>query len=613
MKRTVILLCTVCLTLTSCLNEYLDKAPDSGLTEEEVFTKLANFRKFFDNIYYGENSIRCHYPLIWTCNVNKLSLEALTDMCDMSRYQLSQPAKLGEGSTVLYYTVGYHNNSQYVCGKVTNTWKCLRICNKAIENVSRIQDATEEEKNDFLGQAYFVRAFCHFEIFRIYGAVPYIDKVLGPDDEWDLPATDDHEYLLKVAEDFKTAADYFALAGKTRRDPVAGAGSLDDVDQDKPNGVAAMAMRGRALLYDASPLTNPTGDKTRWEAAAKANAEALDLALVNGYGLVPKENFTDNFYGVRYTNEQLWAYNEGGDWHYRLAILSTILCYYFTSDPYCSSNCPTQNFVDKFETLGGYPLNTAADRDAATAAGEYNEQNPFVNRDPRFHATVIYNQKELKGYGPAQLFINEDGSIPVESMLMKRAGATDGVTETFYHEQKRTGPLSQKGENRVIITDPIIRLAEVYLNYAEAANEAYGPSMVPEGATMSALQALQAVRDRVGLPSPQAQFTGSTEALRPRIKNERAVELCFEGAHYYCDIRRWKDAPEIGRSTLYGMRCTKLNIPYDKEKYPTGFKYERFELPAIRQIAWKSDGMYWMQFQESDLRKMKNYTPKPAW
>ncbi|MCQ2183784.1 MAG: RagB/SusD family nutrient uptake outer membrane protein [Bacteroidales bacterium] len=609
MKRFLTIL-LVCLPLTGCLNKYLDRSPDAGLTEREVFSKYENFQKYFYNVYYGTYSIKCHYPLIWTGNINKLSLEALTDMCDMARYQLSQPAKMGQPSEVLFQTVGY--NTSWYLGKIENTWRCIRICNKVIENIGMLQ-AEQYQKEDFLGQAYFVRAFCHLEIFRIYGAVPYVDKVLGPEDEWDIPSADDHEFLLQTAADFQTAADHFKAAGLMRRDPSSGAGTLDDVHQDLPNGVAALAMKGRALLYDASPLTNPTGDVFRWEAAAKASWEALEAALDNGYSLLDMSHFSDNFYGVRYTNEQLWAYNNGTDYHYKNNIFACTLNKFFSSDSYASGNCPTQNFVDKFETLGGYPLDTEEDRAAATAAGEYNEQNPFVNRDPRFEATVIYNQKELKGYGPAPIYNNSDGSIPVGSMIKKTAGYTDGVSETYYYENKRLGPLSEKGQQRLIITDPIIRLAEVYLNYAEAANEAYGPSTPAEGASLSALQALQVVRDRAGLPAPQARFTSSTEALRPRIKNERTVELCFEGAHYYCDIRRWKDAPEIGRSTLYGMRCTKLDPPYDTVLYPTGFRYERFPLPANRQISWSGDGMYWMQLRRTDLVKMKNYSQKPTW
>ena len=114
------------------------------------------------------------------------------------------------------------------------------------------------------------------------------------------------------------------------------------------------------------------------------------------------------------------------------------------------------------------------------------------------------------------------------------------------------------------------------------------------------------------MPAVLDTYTTDKEALRPRIKNERTVELCFEGYHYYCDIRRWKDAPSIHRTRLMGMRVTKLNAGATAQ-YPTGFRYERFELPSNRQIAWKNDGMYYVQFQTSDLLKMKNYVPNEAW
>jgi hypothetical protein len=225
---------------------------------------------------------------------------------------------------------------------------------------------------------------------------------------------------------------------------------------------------------------------------------------------------------------------------------------------------------------------------------------------------VIYNQKEVRGYGKASLYVNEDGSLPSGSLIQKKEGSQDGVSETFYYEQKRSGNLSNKGEQNVTLTDPIIRLAELYLNYAEAANEAYGPDgKVPEAA-MTALEALNAIRARVSMPPVLDAYTSDKDLLRPRIKNERTVELCFEGYHYYCDIRRWKDAPAVGRSTLYGMRATKLDSG-PTAQYPTGFRYERFPLPASRQIAWENDGMYYIQFQNGDLLKMKNYTPNQSW
>ena len=597
---------------TSCLKGYLDRAPEAGLSDSDVFTKYANFKSYFYSVYNGANfTLRAHYPMWFHGNNQKLTLEALTDMCDMSRIQRAQPGKMGDGSTLIW-AVGYNSESASRTAKVTYSWKIIRVCNTAIANIDRIQDATAQEKEDLLAQAYFVRGYCHFELFRLYGSLPYIDKVLGANDEWDLPRLEDVEFCKRCADDFQTAADHFKSAALMRRDPVSGSGHLAATDQDKPNGVTALAFKGRALLYAASPLSNTTNDPELWKEAAAANWEALNQALANGFILLPFANYTNNFYGTKYTDEQLWAYTTGSTTNYNNDRVQAFVGYPFSNNAFSSAQCPTQNFVDKFETKNGYPLNSEADRAAAVAAGEYNEQNPFKDRDPRLDAVVIYNQKDLRGYGAASLYVNEDGSLPTESLLRKREGSTDGVSETFYYEQKRTGNLSSKGEQNVILTDPIIRLAEVYLNYAEAVNEAYGPAGSAPGANLTAVEAVNTVRERAGMPGVLSQYTGSADAFRDRIKNERAVELCFEGYHYYCDIRRWKDAPAIGRSRLYGLRATKLSGGATSA-YPTGFRYERFALPENRQIAWKNDGMYYIQFQTSDLLKMKNYTPNQTW
>ena len=608
----IALLVSVALGSAGCLNEYLDKAPDAGLSETEVFSKYANFKNYFYSVYNGSNfNIRCHYPLHWCMNSQKLTLEELTDMCDKSRIQRAQSIKLGNGSDA-FWIIGYSTaDSNYPNNaKVPNTWKSIRVCNMAIDKADQIQDCTEAERNDLIGQAYYVRAFCHFELFRLYGSIPYVDKVLGANDEWDIAPEDDYEFLKKCAADYQTAYEYFDKAGVVRRDPASGAGNLADPNQDKPNGVAALAMKGRVLLYAASPLNNPSADVKRWEDAAEANAVALNVALANGYKLLSKADYSKNFYGNRYTNEQLWAYSTGSTTNYNSATIQSFVGYPFSNNAYAASQCPTQNFVDKFETSDGWPLNTEAQRAAATAAGKYNEQNPYVNRDPRFDNAVVYNGCTFQGYSPASIYINADGSKPSGSLLTYPQSANDGVSETFYYERKRTGPLSNKGNQNVILTDPIIRLAEVYLNYAEAANEAWGPDGKSESSTLSAVEAVNTVRERVEMPAVLAELCATKDVFRDRIKNERTVELCFEGNHYWCDIRRWMDAPAIGRSTLYGMRATKVAT---STEYPTGFKYERFALPANRQIAWKNDGMYWFRFQDSDLLKMSNYTPKMDW
>jgi hypothetical protein len=153
-----------------------------------------------------------------------------------------------------------------------------------------------------------------------------------------------------------------------------------------------------------------------------------------------------------------------------------------------------------------------------------------------------------------------------------------------------------------------MRLTELYLNYAEAANEAYGPNGKAPGASMSAVDAINHIRSRIGQAVVQSQFTASKEIFRERIKNERNVELAYEG-HYYFDIRRWMDAPKAYAGPIMGVQIEKVA---KSDVYPTGFKYTRYPLEALRQSSWK-DAMYYLPFNPEDNFKMKNFVPNEVW
>ncbi len=97
----------------------------------------------------------------------------------------------------------------------------IRRCNIAIQNIDLCKNATEEERNDLLGQAYFLRAYAHFTLSRQFGGMPYIDHTLEAGDEWDLPRLSNHEALHGSPEDFYTAYEYFKAAGILRRNSAA--------------------------------------------------------------------------------------------------------------------------------------------------------------------------------------------------------------------------------------------------------------------------------------------------------------------------------------------------------------------------------------------------------
>jgi hypothetical protein len=345
----------------------------------------------------------------------------------------------------------------------------------------------------------------------------------------------------------------------------------------------------------------------------------LQTALNNGASLLTFDDRKSNYYGSMVTDEHLWSYSFGtltwnGGWPSTVSNCGMQALYngvFASNTGSYSGVCPTQNFVDKYETKDGDPLNTEADRDAAIAAGHFIEQDPYINRDPRLETDIITNQSPAIGWkdGKAQIYYEISGGNATYSELLEQRYL--GITKTGYYLRKFWFNNSTKNRVSNILTDPLFRLAELYLDYAEAANEAYGPTTAAPGATLTAEQAINVIRTRAGMPDVLGAYTVSKEAFRPRIKNERNVELSYEG-HYYNDIRRWMDLQTIMSSTLIGADIEKLAAGYDPAEYPTGFKYSRLPLSQDRQVVWKPQ-MYYLPFNNADNLKMKNFVPNPVW
>jgi hypothetical protein len=629
-KRFILLLITgtSLLLTTSCLKEYLDKAPESGLTEDIVFTKYANFKLFFDAVYDGRKMYNGSYsgnwnykstlPLYMDCWDQKYSINSTTDAIDQGRYMEGHAWKSGNMSETIVSKLCYDGSRRPVMGVCFDD---IRVCNIALRNVNRIQDADDNTKNDFRGQAYFFRAWFHFTLFRLWGTMPYIDYVMGPFDEsWDLARLPKNDFLVRVAQDIDSAYYFFNLCDMVRRDPMPGvSGSLNysTYQMYRPNGMAAKAFKSKVLLYAASPLNNKNG-ATDWQNAAAAAWDAIQVAEAKGVILLPltapvgSDDRHVNFYGKDVCAESIWTWTYGNqtwNWGGGSGAVATMWGGAFMAHASASGQHPTQNWVDKYETKNGWPLNTAADRAAAVAAGEYIEQNPFINRDPRLATDVIYNQGPCQGWtnNKAQIWYN--GTTPSELLVT----TWNGRSFTGYILRKYWANNSTKNQGASsIYADPLFRLSELYLNYAEAVNEAYGPTGTAPGSSLTAIAAINIIRTKSGMPNVRAAFTASKDAFRPRIKNERNIELSFEGQHYYDDIRRWMDLPAVMSGKIMAIIP---QVTTDLVNYPTGYKYERTEIEnnqGIRQPSYR-EGMYYLPFLNSDALKMKNFVSNPAW
>lgn len=642
MKRTMntlhrFLLCAAsALCLAGC--HYLDVDPELGVTDEDVFASYNNFSRYFLYCYEphgGRNKgiIALAYPFYYDLNqAHRLSWVTTTDAADCGALDVAQLnfKQCNLTQDVIYRLTFDRENADAkpICYAM---FFIIRQANYTIERIDECKNITEEQYNDLLGQCYFMRGCCHFVLARQFGGMPYIDHTIGADDEWDLPRESSHSTFVKAAEDCYKGYEYLKKAGYMRRDARPGqSGHLISTTIERPNGVAALGLRARCLLYAASPLSNELGNED-WARAAEACADALRAAEEEQYELLPLENYTDNFYGKEATNECIWFFMRSL-WKDNHANYRSFFAYPQSHNARAAGVCPTQNFVDRFETIDGYALNTPDDRALAAAMGSYLEQDPFClaegtsrGRDPRLDICIVHD-------GSTNDFVTGGINICYDpSTRTYPTTVINGVNEAFaiewgsrdneYQSYSNTGYYCNKywtgarGDKQVSAQpkiDPLIRLADLYLMYGEATNEAYGPNGRAGGYELSALEAVNKVRARAGMPSVREEYLSSKEAFRERIRNERCVELAYESNHYYFDIRRWMIAPQTmdsSQNPLYGMWVEKCDV---SPEHPAGRIYERRRLPENRQGIWK-DCMYYFPFPDSEANKLKNFQNNPAW
>ena len=373
-------------------------------------------------------------------------------------------------------------------------------------------------------EARFLRALYHFELVKRYGGVPIMTEVI-----------DDEETLSKISRDSFDDCIDFIVRECDEITPLLNeswVGFDDDQWRGRATGPAAMALKSRALLYAASELHNPEGDKQKWYEAAKAAHDVIALGKFSLYddykGLFTLGNGADGnpevIFAVQGWNDNTYekanypiGYDQGG----------------------LNCTCPSQNLVDAYEMK-------ETGRNIWEMGSGYDPENPYEGRDPRLAMSILLNNTTFNGR-------------PVECWV----GGIDGygrefATTTGYYIRKYVAENLDLAQNRTSVHSWIIfRYAEILLNYAEAMNEYIGPESKGDF-SMTAKAAVDAVRTRasVGLPILPPGLT--QDEMRERIRNERRVELAFE-EHRFFDVRRWKIAEETENEPIMAMQITREN------------------------------------------------------
>lgn len=576
--------------LSSC-QKYLDQTPEAQVSEKDIFTNYTSFQGFMDQCY---DYVTDYLQTAFTTSMN------LADhFASVQNYSTEKKAELGDYKGITGETDVLHNNFNTTTSKDLNQkdhgiyvsgWRGIRAVNLALSKMALLADATDEQRALLQGQAYFFRAFFHFEIARGYGGLPYVDKYLQAGDDLDIPRLNYKDTTAKITADLDQAASLLPEDWDLTQ-----VGSLTKgANAGRATKGAALAFKARALLYAASPLmVHESGGAYAFDAdllktAAEAAAQVISMADKGIYALVPFSNYQDNFAktdgSYPWTSETIFARTNNGSGSGRLKNFLGRNMGLGRLGGNAITEAPTQNLVDMFETMAGLPI---ADR-----ASGYDPMHPWDNRDPRFRAGIYVDRDHVT--------IKNANANRLETYLGGRDNKNTNELRTPYICHKFQ-PLAvnqvDQGWSKFIFVCPHMRLAEMYLTYAEAVNELSGPSGTAGGLSLTATDALNVVRARAGMPDVSGKFTADKDSFRERVRNELSVEFFAEG-HRWFDIRRWYVGHLDAYKKIYSLVFDQNWTYFNKVQIGTRIFETRH---------------YWLPFTRNQVELYGGFPQNPGW
>ncbi len=541
---------------------------------------------------------------------------------------------------ILGYWTGYGATGN----GVQSLFEAIRTCNILIENIHNVVDMTDEEKLQWSAEAKFLKAYYHFLLVSNYGPVPIVDE--------NLPISASIEEVRVHRNTVDECFDYIvntideAMVDLPLR--VSTSNELGRIDK-----VIAASLKSRVLLYAASPLFNGNTefystftdnngnhlfnqeyDADKWKLAADAAKEAIDLAEAAGLSLFNfagielsqdsaniMQDEVQALYNYRYMMTDKW--NSELIWGHSDPIISewwSLQAATLLKNPNATSNeaawnwvSPSLRMVELYYTNNGLPITEDYsfmydERYSITpipAEEKYHAQEGqltmrlHLQREPRFYASIAFDrgfnrswsetfELEMR-YGEPNGKKNESNDNLLTGYGLKKLNHIDSQGESY--------------SKLITYAWPLIRLAELYLNYAEAYNEYYGPGE-------EAFNYMDLIRERSAVPSLEEAWGGpfaktpnkhlDKEGLREIIRQERLIELAFEG-HRYFDIRRWKQAHEMFSSPIRG-----LNIDATEPAF-------YYMVSDIAQRSFITPRDYLQPIKLDELIRNTNLVQNPGW
>lgn len=564
MKKYILLLMMSCLAVFSSCEDYLDRDVETSQNEHIVFSSYANAVSVAYSVY-GD------LPQGLTEIDGTAMMASASDEAEFT-IQTNNIQKFNTGSWLPTDMPDNPFNKYYAA--IRKVYNFLDNADKinfddVRDNPSQpgVYEKQLEDVRQLKHEVLLLRAFYMFELIKRYGGVPIVKEKLDMSVDY---ATLKRNTLEECVNEIVYWCDETAKVLPAKQ---------PDAELGRLTSGAAKALKSQVLLFAASELWNnsswtggyahpelislPAGDRnTRWKAAADAAKEVIDMAGTD-YSL----DTYSSLYGTTAfkSKEIIFCRRDAKSNAFEKANLP------ISYDGVTGGNCPSQNLVDAFQMKDGKDFDWSNPEHAS---------NPYANRDPRLNTFILLNNVWFKARNVECWTGGIDG-----------AGVRN-ATPTGYYIKKFVYQWSDLTKNESSVHTWIYtRLAEIYLNYIEALNE-YDPG------NCDIKKYYDMIRSRKGVDMPGLPEGLSQDAVRKLIRQERCVELCFEGKRWF-DLRRWMDADALAQP-LRAVEITKTD---------DGFTYKPYELEK-RVFDAK---MYFYPIPQTELNKLPGWEQNPLW
>lgn len=506
-KIAILLLSAGLLTTTSC--DFMDCDESDNYTLQEIQGSYNRVKQFVTSIY--------GYLPSDFCNMHGAMVDAATDDA-IHVYESSAIQRIVNGTWSANYTVddkfAYYYNAIHDANYYLTTLSGLTF--DTWENGDDYQDWMQNYDN-YQYQVRFLRAYFYFELVRRYQNVPLITKSLSQTEANQIEPSSAQEVLKFIINECTEIAPKLPIKST----------SIAQAENGRATRAMAMALKSRAALYAASPLYNTNGDNAKWTEAAKASHDIIASAGELGLGL---DTYANLFKSKNYNSKEVILCRPTGtsktfeQANYPMGVTGGN-----------TTTCPTENLASAFEMKDG----RAFDWNDPTM-----KANQYKDRDPRFYLTIVHNGMLWPAKKAVDISEGGANGLPL----------TNATTTGYYLRKYVDNSISFEAGSTTAATHHnwiLFRYAEVLLNYAEAMIHVNGNCDYKDATyTMSAREALNAVRKRAGIPEVAAC---SQDEFLMRVKHERRVEMAFEGQRFW-DLRRWKNLDET--KNIYAVRIT---------------------------------------------------------